>query len=512
MCVLTLWIYVLLKSKNFSLITGLCFFSISMFTDTLDELRFIVIPEWTNFVFEKIFLVIGFLIITVGIHQELKDKRIALKRMSNIAYKDFLTKLPNRRAINEKIEKGIEKATKYNKQMAIFLLDFDNFKYINDVYGHECGDRVLIYIANRLKKFGTENRFIGRLGGDEYLAIVENVNSEEEVFEFAQDIIEEFNMVKKIDDNNFYISVSIGGAIFPQHGENRTSLLRKADIAMYNVKKEGKNGFQLYNKKSESISVMEMNMKAEIINAIKNNEFIVYYHPIVSVEKDSVKSAEALIRWKKSGKVISPGCFIPITEKYGLASLVDFYMLKHVCEEMNTWKSLHGVYPFDKVSINLSSKTMMEKDIINKIKNVINESGVPSDHFTFEITETSILQNYDNALKKILSIQEYGCSVSLDDFGTGFSSLNHLRSFPINSIKIDKTFIDGIGKNQKDEKLVQGLLSLADSLDIDIIAEGVETREQIEFLSKFGCKFIQGYYYYKPMEISEINKIVNDYS
>jgi len=494
------------KLENFLLTVGLSIFTFALFSDVIDELKFVDFPEWSSLIFEKYFMIFAFIFITIGIYKESQKRQKVAIAISKMAYTDALTELPNRHAINDKIETSLGHARTKGTQMAIFILDFDNFKYINDIYGHEYGDQVLIYISNILWTIFNKRAFIGRLGGDEYLAIVEDVTNENELMDLANRTIHTFNEMHLIDDDLIHLSVSIGIASYPNDGEKRSELLQKADNAMYQTKKMGKNGYKIYDENMEESNELDMKMKIDIIEALKNKEFEVFYHPIVSIADRAIISVEALIRWRKDGNYISPMLFIPIAEKYGLIHQIDFYVLEQVCDDIR--KSILPLSASLKVSVNLSSRTLINPDLITRVKSIINNSVITPSKLSFEITETAIIHNAEISRLKIDELRAIGFGICLDDFGTGFSSLSHVRNLPITCIKIDKTFIDGIGQNFKDENLIKAVLSLTDALEINTISEGVETEEQLRFLVAVGCKNIQGYYFFKPMPIEELQKLL----
>ena len=501
---IVIWFYLAKKENNRALNIGLLFFLVSIVIDALDEIEGFYISDLVDLIFEEAFGVIGLGLITIGLVVNSNENNLLLKKIKALSTVDSLTKLPNRKKIRSIIDLEIEDAKFSDDTIAIFLVDFDNFKHINDLYGYEFGDEVLIYLSKKLKSIAESKYFIGRLGDDEFIIVANIKNDENEIHTVSRKIIETFNNVQKIDNKNIHISASIGVSCFPKDGGKRSTLIRNADAALCNVKKNGKNCYELYTDNIINYSESDMKLKIGIINALKYNSFEVHYQPIISIDNPSDINYEALIRWNKNGEPIGPNIFIPIAEKYGLINQIDFYVLSRVCCDINKYDFLNNENA--RVSINLSAKTIISPHSTLKIQETIAGHDTSSSKLAFEITETAILLDEEEAFKKINELRSLGFEVSLDDFGTGYSSLNHIKKLQIDSIKIDKSFIDGIGVNFRDEELIKGILWLTKSLNITSIAEGVESEMQVNFLKQNGCNKIQGYFYSKPMHIQMIVK------
>jgi len=498
---ISIWAVILMKLKIYQLTVGLVFYLFMLFIIYFNFFQSYGYPEYMDSLVSKSFKLLSLVFLTIGIKKASQNSIDAVEKVKLLAFSDPLTNLANRRQLSIKIDESIETAAEQMTSVAYLMLDFDNFKYVNDTFGHEYGDNVLIHITNSLREILDRDCFIGRLGGDEFLIIIENLTDTKKIIKVCKKMVDKFNEIQLVKNNIIHISVSIGISVYPDDGDSHSVLLQKADMAMYNVKKNGKNNYEFFSKKIEDSNESDMVLKVEIINALKMSAFEVYYQPIVSL-KGKPLNYEALIRWSNDNEMVSPKFFIPIAEKYGLISKIDYFVLNKVCDDLKIFNSTDE--KFSRVSVNLSSRTVMDPELLEKIQSILKEKEVSSEQIIFEITETALLQNEGVALAKINQLREVGFLISLDDFGTGFSSLNHLKRFPIDSLKIDKSFIDGIGTNEKDEEVVKAILNLANALSINSIAEGVEQKDQVNFLLENDCKYIQGYYYSKPYERRKI--------
>lgn len=497
--IITMWACFTLKLNCNIMMTGLNLFSFAVFLLMLHELHMPLIPNCINIELYGMLMITAFIIMTLGVKQVVGNNLSLLQILTHNANTDALTKLMNRRAISEKLEKMIEEANREGGQIGVYMLDFDNFKYINDAYGHEFGDQVLINIANKVDMICCDDLVCGRLGGDEFLVIQKNVSNRDDAIEVSKRILQCFNEIQDVDGSAVHMSTSIGISFYPEDGTSKSELIRKADMALYNVKNTYKNGYELYTSNLE-LSNNIHDIKIDIINGLQNNEFEVYFQPIVKLSDMKIISFEALVRWHRSEGVVSPASFIPVAEKYGLIMEMDLYVLRRVCENYKSFRN----YGYSNVSINLSAKTIIKPDLIEKVRKSIEEFEISPGFLTFEITETAIIKNECKTFENVSGLRELGCKISLDDFGTGYSSLNHLRNLLVNALKIDKSFIDGIGNNPHDESVVKGVLTIANDLGIETIAEGVEQKEQVEFLAACKCDKVQGYYYGKPMKLEDV--------
>lgn len=439
-----------------------------------------------------IILVVGLAMMTVGIKSVVKSMNDNFYIIEKLAYTDELTELPNRRKLYEK-EKLLNDTDKSLK--AFYILDVDNFKQLNDTHGHEFGDLVLKYIASEIRNLLPDEVEFGRLGGDEFYIIFEQCGIDC-VNKLGQMITNHFNKVHIISRISTVVTLTLGVSLYPRDGETVNQLMQKADLALYNQKKILKGAFSLYSTNLELLRHSH-NLQVDIIDGISKSEYLVHYQPVVSLLNSRIISYEALIRWKKDNRMISPFEFLDIAEHYGQITSIDLYMIKKVCKDYE--KLNHGEIRY--VSINLSSRTISRIDIVAEIMDIIEKYQVPKQFINFEITETALIDNEAETIKNINELRNYGVTISLDDFCTGYSSLNQLIIVDVDIIKIDKSFVDGIGNNIKKELIIKNIVKIAVELGIEVVGEGVEEEHQVQFLKSIGCAKGQGYYWGKPSPI-----------
>lgn len=421
-------------------------------------------------------------------------------RIEYLAHHDPLTNLPNRLLLNTRLNKSIEKCVQYEQKLAIFFIDIDNFKIINDTYGHSIGDKIINLVAQRLQKNIRKNDTISRIGGDEFIIVIEDVLEQKNIEKIANKIISDFIDPIKLQEYLFDTSISMGISVFPKHGLNAEDLIKHADTAMYSAKNSGKNQFQFYKKEMTSEIFEKLIMKQEIIDALKNNEFEVYYQPQIDIKTNKIIGAEALIRWNhKSLGVIPPDEFIPHAEETKLIIPLGEYVLKTACLFM---KELHDnrILENAKMSVNISTIQLKYGDIYKTVIENLKYSNLDSEFLELELTETFIMENIDESISILKNLKEIGVKLSIDDFGTGYSSLSYLKLFPIDKLKIDKSFIAEIPNSDKDIAIIKTIIALAKGLGIKVIAEGVEKTNQIDFLILENCDEVQGWVYSKALK------------
>jgi diguanylate cyclase len=429
-----------------------------------------------------------------------KNKQLTrmIKHMEHIAYHDGLTGLPNRRMFEAKLTEAIKKAEKEKNLAAVLFIDLDRFKNINDTFGHGFGDLLIRNVAQRLRK-GVENRFIvSRQGGDEFTILLDSVSSIEYVQQIAERISKLSQKSFLIEEQEIRTSFSIGIAIYPMDGENVESLLKNADAAMYRTKELGKNNYTFYHNEMNELMSNKVMLEHELYKAIENEEFIIHYQPQVNMETGKIKGVEALIRWNhpKIG-MISPQDFIPVAEETGLIIPIQNWLMENVCYQLKEWQQKG--FPSLKAGINLSPRQLQEGHFIRELQNCFEKTGVSPEFLNVEITE-SIAMNYANeVMLKLEQLKDLGIEISIDDFGTGYSSLAYLKYLPIHTIKIAREFIRDLNKESSDEAIVVTIIEMAKQLHLNVIAEGVETVEQLLFLKQHDCLIIQGFLYSKPL-------------
>ncbi len=424
---------------------------------------------------------------------ELEKKSNSLNRQANY---DSLTSLPNRILFHDRLTQGIIKAKRKNTKLALLFLDIDNFKQINDSFGHETGDDVLKYFSKLLKHQIRSEDTLARLGGDEFTIILENINSADDVSLLAQKIVNTMIEPIVINGNSLSISASIGISIYPQDSTDEKNLLKYADIAMYKAKENGRNNFQFYSSKMTDI-------ENSLRRAIINNEFIVHYQPKIDVKSSEIIGLEALVRWQHPTMgFVLPNKFIPVAKKLGLMTDIDGIVRKIAMSQVTCWYEA-GLNP-GSLSLNLSIKQLDKENLIYDMKGV----GFKSKWLEIEVTESDIMNNPQKFIKKLKEINDLGIKIVIDDFGTGYSSLPYLKRLPITKLKIDQSLIKDISNAQDDKDIVKVVIALSKSLNIDIIAKGVETIQQRDFLVENGCFNIQGYYYSKALPVNDIEKLI----
>ncbi len=456
----------------------------------------------------------GKLIRMIGTHTDVsKEKEIELKsekqkeKLDYQAHHDSLTGLANRILFNDRLIKGIAQAKRKGKKMALLFIDLDHFKEINDSLGHDIGDRVLQSVTKLLKNVVREEDSIARLGGDEFTVLLADLSNGEDASISAQKIIEVLDKPIKVEDHELHISSSIGISLYPDDGDMPQDLLKYADSAMYKAKEEGRNNFQFYCSEMTALAFERLVMEANLREAIKNEEFIVLYQPQVDGESEKLIGMEALVRWNHpSMGIVSPDKFIPLAESTGLIIEIDKYVMKTAMNQLSQWYQ-KGLNP-GVLAMNLAVKQLQQKDFIELLKSLMSQTGCRSEWLELEVTEGQIMTNPQEAIKILNKINDMGINVAVDDFGTGYSSLSYLKKLPIDKLKIDQSFVKDLPGDEEDSAIAKAVIALAQSLNLRIIAEGVETKAQKDFMIENGCKNIQGYYYSKPLPANQFELLL----
>jgi diguanylate cyclase (GGDEF)-like protein/PAS domain S-box-containing protein len=428
-------------------------------------------------------------------------------RINYLATHDALTDLPNRSLFNARYSQAIKYAHKAGTCVALLFLDLDNFKNINDTLGHDIGDLLLVSVAKRVKScIGSADK-VARLGGDEFTIILEDTSTDK-VRTTAAKICSSFAEPFEIANHDIFITTSIGISFFPSDGTDTQILIKNADMAIYHAKEKGKNTFKFYTPNLTEQFQRKITIETHLRSALENKELQVFYQPIIDVHTNTISSLEALSRWDsvKLGAV-SPVEFIPVAEESGLIVTLGEWVLRQVCQQSLAWQA-EATFPKKlRIAINLSSRQFKESRLVEQITTVLHETGVSGDHLTLEITESLIMQDIDSSIKVLKRLKDLGIMISIDDFGTGYSSLSYLRRFPIDIIKIDRSFIADIDKtdNSADAAaIITAIIALSHSLKMKVVAEGVETIPQYNFLRSLKCDQIQGYLISRPVPVHEI--------
>jgi diguanylate cyclase (GGDEF)-like protein/PAS domain S-box-containing protein len=430
--------------------------------------------------------------------RDISEKKKAEQKILQLAYYDTLTQFPNRKKLMEYIYSLI---SNNENNFALFFIDLDNFKNINDTLGHYAGDFTITKVAHRLKTIINTKNIIGRLGGDEFIIIQKNIESKTEVKKLAEKICNLLKPCINYLENELYVSASIGISIYPYDGNNIAALMKNADTAMYVCKKNGGNGYQFYSKEMNYKSLDELRLKNSLRKALTKNEFVGYFQPIIDVDKMNIVGAEALIRWNFKDKIIYPGDFIEQAKDIGEIIKIDNWMLKNACLQCKRWhdQGFKDIY----VSVNISFKQLQHKNFVNEVIATLESTGLNSVNLNLEITEDEAMEDVELTIHTLKQLRNKGIRISLDDFGTGYSSLSYVNSLPIDSLKIDKSLITFLDYNNKNYEIVKTIILMAHSLDIIVIAEGIEDEQQLQILKELKCDKIQGYFISKPIETKE---------
>lgn len=437
--------------------------------------------------------------ITRDITEQLNNERI----MSEMAFYDYLTGLPNRNWLKKAVSQMIERSKKEQTSFALLYFDLDRFKFINDTLGHDVGDELLKDVSMRLRTLIHDGIEAFRHGGDEFLVTVENTD-EEQVKEIAERILALFSDVFVYKEQECYVTPSIGISMFPKDGYDLETLIKCSDIALYRVKEQGRGTYQFYRPGMKQAAPHSMRIETSLRKAVKQQEFMLFYQPQVNLDTEQIESFEALIRWNHPQKgFIPPGEFIPIAEETGLIISIGNWVIEEVCRQIAEWNE-HG-YGYKTVAVNLSTRQFQQLRLVEHIEECIIKSGIPSGCLEIEITEGA-LHDSRETIKVLNELKRIGVKIAVDDFGTGYSSLSYLKSFPIDSLKIDQSFIRDILIEEKDEAITTTIIHLAKSLCLTVIAEGVEQEEQASFLRKVGCEKAQGFLFSRPLPNEVLTK------
>ncbi|MBL4910900.1 MAG: EAL domain-containing protein [Alteromonadaceae bacterium] len=423
-----------------------------------------------------------------------------------LAYYDPLTALPNRRLYQDRFKQALNRAARHKTKVALLYLDLDNFKYINDSKGHDFGDMLLQHVANTLKNSVRETDTVARLGGDEFSIILNDINGNQDIINITSTILKNLNTPTKINKHELTIHSSIGISIFPDDADSRETLMRNADMAMYHAKAEGKNNFQFFEKFLNVRAHDRLKMENNLKEAISNNRFEMYYQPQINVKTGKISGVEALIRWfDDKGKAISPNDFITIAEESNLILDIGQWVINTVCQQYA--QLLAQGFPKVKIAINISAVQFKHpKRLLNEIETALESARLPSELLQLELTESVLINDIEQTLQVIEQLKEHHISFAIDDFGTGYSSLSYLKSFPVDIIKIDRSFVKDIATDNNNRAIIRAINSMAHELDLKVLAEGVEDKIQLDFLTLHQCDFIQGYYFDKPMTLDALFK------
>lgn len=442
------------------------------------------------------------------LEREISERKRAEEDLLHLAHHDPLTELPNRLLFIDRLEQSISKARRMGDQIAVLFIDLDRFKKINDSLGHTVGDELLRRVAQRFQSSIRNEDTVSRLGGDEFTVIMESLHKPQNATVTAQKLIEAMEDPFVLQGHEFFITTSIGISLYPQDGIIAEELLRNADSAMYRAKEEGRNTFQFYTSDMTEQAFERILMETNLLRAIEKKELVVYYQPQVSLKTKEIIGLEALVRWEHPELgLVSPARFIPLAEDNGLIVPIGEYVLSATCRQLAEWER-QGIRP-GRVSVNLSAKQLQKQGLLETISRILEDYSCQPEWLELEVTEGFVMEDPEHSITVLQSIRDLGIELAIDDFGTGYSSLAYLKRLPITKLKIDQSFVRDIPDDPDDEAIARAILALGYSLNLKVIAEGVENAAQEAFLLNEGCVEAQGYFYATPLPVEEIGQLLN---
>lgn len=442
-----------------------------------------------------------------GIAININERKAYEAQIEYLADHDALTDLANRNLLGDRISQAMAHARRHGLMLALLFLDLDRFKGVNDSFGHELGDALLIEVSNRLKGVVREGDTVARQGGDEFIILLTDVQDPQDVSGVAHKIFEALSTPFRIRGHELFVTTSIGATIYPDDGDDMHALLRNADTAMYRAKEEHGNAFQFYSREMSVRALERAELESALRRALERKEFELFYQPKVDGTTGRIIGAEALIRWHHPDMgLVSPTRFIPMAEEIGLIIPIGDWVLQTACAQNKAWQNA-GLEPIS-VSVNLSARQFKQEGLVESVADVLKNMDLDAKHLELELTESIVMNSAELFVSKLKELQDLGVQLSIDDFGTGYSSLSYLKRFPLHHLKIDQSFVRDIATDSDDAAITSTVISLGHSLNLKVIAEGVETEEQVAFLREHQCDEMQGYYFSKPLPAAEFASLL----
>jgi diguanylate cyclase (GGDEF)-like protein/PAS domain S-box-containing protein len=445
----------------------------------------------------------------VGIFSDISRIKATEQRLEQLAFYDPLTNLPNRMLFQVRLTLEFEDARRHKKQIAVMFIDLDRFKIVNDTLGHAAGDQLLIEISRRLSECVRKSDTVSRLGGDEFTVILTDIEDGKGVAHIGSKIIFALQKTVAIQEHNVHVGASIGIAIYPDDGEDFDTITKHADVAMYHAKDSGRGNFKFYKDEMNAKSSSRMKLENELHDALEQDQFVLHFQPKLDIESGTIRGMEALVRWQRDdGTMVPPFQFIPLAEEIGLIIPMGKRILEMACNFNKYLLDVENIHL--KVAVNLSPRQFQQVDIHQMVETVLKETGLPAQYLELEVTESMMMDDSEQATAILNQFRDLDLSISMDDFGTGYSSLSYLKKFPIHTLKIDQSFVRDLTIDSDDAAIVSAIVSMAKSLKLRVVAEGVETVEQLEFLKNIGCQELQGYLISRPIPAEEFSRFIKD--
>ncbi|WP_454874742.1 sensor domain-containing protein [Paraburkholderia xenovorans] len=443
----------------------------------------------------------------IGVINDVTDLMRYQEQLEYQANYDSLTRLPNRNLLRDRLQHALIVAQRHHKGVAVVFIDLDGFKNVNDSLGHSVGDRLLSVVAERLARCTRTSDTVARHGGDEFVIVMTDTVDEKSLIAWMERVRVSISEPVWLDGTELYVGCSMGASLFPQDGEDAETLMKKADLAMYRAKDMGRNTFQFYQPEMNASAGTRLNLERRLRRALRDNQFLLHYQPQVDIVSGQIVGTEALVRWRDPEVgLVPPSSFIPVAEESGLIGPLSEWVLREACRQNKAWQD-EGLPPA-RVSVNLSARVFQQRDIARLVMQVLDETGLEPQYLELELTESTIMRNAEEAVSMLNELHALGIGLAIDDFGTGYSSLSYLKRFPVDRLKIDRSFVSDIGISGDDETITSAIIALAHSLKLQVIAEGVETSAQLDFLKERACDEMQGFYFAKPLSTDAISELL----
>jgi diguanylate cyclase (GGDEF)-like protein/PAS domain S-box-containing protein len=447
-----------------------------------------------------------------GSQSDITRRKTAEYRLQHDAFHDSLTGLPNRALLLDRLGQAVTRTKRRpDSRFGVLFIDVDGFKHVNDSLGHQIGDQLLIAISRRLECCMREADTVARVGGDEFISLIDDVESTEDILSLADRILESLRTPFSLDGHELVVSASIGVALSGTNYETAEEIVRNADIAMYRAKSKGKGGYVVFDEEMHALAVGRLRMETDLRQAIKRGEFQLYYQPIVSLRTGKVRSFEALLRWYHPDRgLVCPDDFIPLAEETKLILPVGLWVIRTAADQLRRWQGQFGTNPPLSISVNLSCRQFLQPDLVYQVQRALLDTRLDPRCLKMEITESAIMEQVESASSALSKLKTLGIKLAIDDFGKGYSSLSYLHQFPFDTLKIDRSFIACIGPFGENTEIVRTIVSLAKGLGLDVVAEGVETENQLFQLKDLGCQFGQGYFFSRPLSAEAAGALLRD--